>query len=105
MSAYVQITEGERAGWSLALDRIGSYTIGRRSASDLSIVEKAVSRTHCRVEFDGSFYWLVDCDSHNGTFVNERRVTRSMLYDGDMIRVGHVSLRFVMPGQTAGSHG
>jgi len=99
MTAHVEIKDGSRAGEKLELDRLGSHTIGRRSANALSINEKAVSRKHCRIDFDGEFYWLVDCDSHNGTFVNGRRVVRSLLYDGDEIRVGHVRLRFVMPQQ------
>jgi pSer/pThr/pTyr-binding forkhead associated (FHA) protein len=99
MMAHVEVTNGVHAGEMLELDRLGSHTIGRRSANDLSINERAVSRKHCRVDYDGEFYWLVDCESHNGTFVNGRRVSRSLLYDGDEIRIGHVHLRFVMPQQ------
>jgi pSer/pThr/pTyr-binding forkhead associated (FHA) protein len=97
MTAHIEITDGTRAGQTIDLDRLGSHTIGRRSSNDLSIKEKAISRTHCRIDYDGEFYWLVDCDSHNGTFVNGRRISRSLLYDGDEIQIGHVHMRFVLP--------
>lgn len=102
MKARIEVKDAPRAGESFDLDRLGSHTIGRRSANDLPINEKAVSRTHCRIDFDGEFYWLVDCGSHNGTFVNGRRVSRSLLYDGDEIRIGHVRMAFVMPGGAEG---
>ncbi len=39
-------------------------------------------------------WWLEDNLSRNGTFVNEQRVTRAQLKDGDVIRVGRVRFRF-----------
>ena len=98
MKARIEVLDAPRAGESFELDRLGSHTIGRRSANDLPVNEKAVSRTHCRIDFDGEFYW----ESHNGTFVNGRRVSRSLLYDGDEIQIGHVRMAFVMPGSAEG---
>jgi pSer/pThr/pTyr-binding forkhead associated (FHA) protein len=39
-------------------------------------------------------WWIEDNLSRNGTFVNEQRVTRAMLNDGDVIRVGRAKFRF-----------
>jgi len=97
MKAQLEIQDGSRAGEVVELGKLGSFTIGRRSANDLSIVEQAVSRKHCRIDFDGEFYWLVDAGSHNGTFVNGDRISKCMLYDGDLIQVGHVRMVFVRP--------
>jgi pSer/pThr/pTyr-binding forkhead associated (FHA) protein len=96
-SAHLQVQQGPHKGQQFQLDRLGSYSIGRRSANDIKVAEKAVSRRHCRIDFDGEFYWLVDLDSHNGTFVNGRRISRCLLYDGDMLKVGHAEMVFVMP--------
>lgn len=101
MKAHLEIQDGARAGERVELGRLGSFTIGRRSANDLSLVEKAVSRQHCRIDYDGEFYWLVDCGSHNGTVVNGRKVAKCLLYDGDVVRVGHVQIVFSMPQQAA----
>ncbi len=101
MKARLDVTEGPAIGQSAELGRLGSFTIGRRSLNDLTIVGKGISRKHCRIDYDGEFFWLIDCDSHNGTFVNGRRITKCMLYDGDSLRIGHSRLTFVMPEQDA----
>ena len=97
MKAQLQITDGPLAGQTVELGRLGSFTIGRQRANDLSIIEKAVSRKHSRIDYDGELFWLVDCDSHNGTLVNSRKITKCLLYDGDVINIGHSRLVFVMP--------
>jgi len=99
MKAQLEIKDGSLAGKRIELGRLGSLTIGRRSANDLSIVEQGVSRWHCRIDYDGEFYWLVDCGSHNGTYVNGRKITKCLLYDGDVVKIGHTRLVFSMPQQ------
>ncbi len=94
MTAQLEVQNGPRAGETLPIDRLGSLTIGRDSENDLVIDDQAVSREHCRVDYDGEFYWVVDKDSHNGTVVNGRSVTKSMLFDGDVIKIGHVHVQF-----------
>ena len=37
---------------------------------------------------------MVDLDSTNGTYVNERRVSREDLIDNDKIRFGRTELKF-----------
>lgn len=99
MSATLQFVEGPPGAKGVELDRLGSFSIGRRSANDVKVAEKAVSRRHCRIDYDGEFYWLIDLESHNGTFVNGRRITRCLLYDGDLIRVGHTEMVFALPDE------
>jgi pSer/pThr/pTyr-binding forkhead associated (FHA) protein len=98
MRAELRVRSGPSYGAHFHLDRLGSYIIGRRTESDVALRGKAVSRKHCRIDYDGDSYWIVDCDSHNGTFVNGRQIKRCMLYDGDLIRVGKVELDFLLPG-------
>ncbi len=85
--------EGARTGERFALDESRAYTIGRRTSNDLAIGHDSVSRRHCRLECDGSTFWIVDCDSFNGTHVNGRQVTRCVLTDGDDVLVGKVRFR------------
>ncbi|MHC5034334.1 MAG: FHA domain-containing protein [Planctomycetota bacterium] len=94
MSAKLLVKEGSQVGKEFQLGRLGSFSIGRGSDNNLSVVEKAISRKHCRIDFDGEFYWLVDCGSHNGTSVNGRPITKCLLYDGDMIHIGHTKMLF-----------
>src|SRR5215467_9038245 len=63
-------------------------TIGRSPDNDLPVDNLAVSNYHARVYFEGSRLVVEDLDSLNGTFVNDLRVERATLHDGDSIHVG-----------------
>jgi pSer/pThr/pTyr-binding forkhead associated (FHA) protein len=94
MPAQLFVTSGKQRGKGFRLSGTGSYSIGRRSHNNITLKDRSVSREHCRLDFDGSHYWVVDRDSHNGTYVNGRRIRRVMLYDGDTVTVGKVELLF-----------
>jgi pSer/pThr/pTyr-binding forkhead associated (FHA) protein len=63
-------------------------TIGRSPDNDLPVDNLAVSNHHARVYFEGSRLVVEDLDSLNGTFVNDLRVERATLHDGDSIWIG-----------------
>ena len=69
-------------------------TIGRGEENDLQLKDRSVSREHVRIEYDGHYFWIVDCGSSNGTLVNDERIGRYMLYDGDVVCMGHVRIQF-----------
>ena len=94
MIARISVIEGKARGVTLELGVQRAYTIGRRSYNDLSIKDRNVSREHCRIECDGSFFWLVDNGSANGTLVNGEGVQRYMLQHGDVLTVGQCTAVF-----------
>ena len=63
-------------------------SIGRSPDNDLPVDNPAVSNHHAKVYYEGARLVVEDLDSLNGTFVNELRVERAMLHDGDKIWVG-----------------
>jgi pSer/pThr/pTyr-binding forkhead associated (FHA) protein len=67
-------------------------TIGRAPGADFIVDAALVSRLHCRLEAEGDVVHVVDLQSTNGTFVNDMRVDRGTLKDGDRLRVGRVEL-------------
>ena len=97
--AKLVVQDGPIGGTEFPLDRLGSYTIGRGSSNDLTLKDKAASREHCRLDYDGEFYWLIDKSSHNGTIVNGRQISKCMLFNGDVIKVGHVHMTFSLPAE------
>jgi len=97
MKAVLEISNGPQRGKKHELGHLGSFTIGRGGESDLKVPDHAISRHHCRIDYEGEYYWLVDCNSHNGTFLNGQKVANSMLYDGDVISVGHTEMVFRLP--------
>ncbi|OFW26888.1 MAG: hypothetical protein A3H97_21810 [Acidobacteria bacterium RIFCSPLOWO2_02_FULL_65_29] len=62
------------------------------------IENPAVSGRHARVFREGDDFVVEDLQSTNGTFVNEKRVTRQTLQDGDVVLVGKHKLVFDRAG-------
>ena len=94
MRAEISVLEGGSEGEFLELDVEGTYSIGRSSSNDLKITDRKVSRQHCRIDYDGEFFWLIDSESVNGTVVNERKIQKYLLFDGDVIVIGKTKLLF-----------
>jgi pSer/pThr/pTyr-binding forkhead associated (FHA) protein len=62
--------------------------IGRAPDNDLAVDNLAVSNHHARVYFEAGRLVVEDLDSLNGTFVNDLRIERATLHDGDSIWIG-----------------
>lgn len=90
--ASLTIIEGDSQGIHRKLKE-DKLVIGRRGA-DLALEDKAVSRRHCRIEKRGEAWFVIDLDSKNGTLVNGKKVTESMLHHLDEIKVGNARLLF-----------
>jgi enamine deaminase RidA (YjgF/YER057c/UK114 family) len=69
--------------------------IGRQLDNDIALTgDLDVSRHHAEVHrnLDGSFE-IIDLGTHNGTYVNGKRITRTMLTEQDIISIGHAMFR------------
>ncbi|MCH0566613.1 FHA domain-containing protein [Streptomyces sp. MUM 2J] len=67
-----------------------SVRIGRAADNDLVVDDLTVSRHHAELRFaPGTGYEIADVGSHNGTFLNGRRVTSAALAPGDIVGIGH----------------
>ena len=71
-------------------------TIGRESASDVSLNHASVSRRHCVIEREGDNFKIRDLGSSNGTFVNGQPVNEKMLNHADQVRIGSIALLFLI---------
>jgi pSer/pThr/pTyr-binding forkhead associated (FHA) protein len=67
--------------------------IGRTADNDIVIDNLAVSRLHAVLEKDKGDYYVRDCDSLNGTLVNNKKIGRAKLQHGDEITIGKHKLR------------
>lgn len=71
--------------------------VGRVKGSGLVIEDASVSRSHAKIiRRDDDTFLLFDLRSYNGTFVNDQRTTKAEIKDGDTIRFGDVSFRFLL---------
>lgn len=76
----------------------GSTTIGRAKTNGIVVHDALASRVHAMLVFTPAGTEIRDNNSSNGTFVNGRRVTRSLLHDGDIVTIGNTDL--VASGRT-----
>jgi predicted component of type VI protein secretion system len=75
-----------------------SATIGRLPDNTLVIDNPAVSSRHARITRDGDQFILEDLQSTNGTYINQARVTRHTLVDGDVAQIGKHKIVFDAAG-------
>lgn len=100
MPALIQFANGA-PGIKYQLDKRYMF-IGRGSAdNDLVLPCSFVSKHHAVIELvesddaDGGVnIYLQDLESTNHTYVNDKPISRVLLKDGDMIRIGKNSLKF-----------
>ena len=70
-------------------------TIGRSDGADLSIGDAFVSHMHARILRRGSYHYVEDLGSTNGTFLNDLRVEHdAQLKVHDSLRIGQTTLRY-----------
>jgi pSer/pThr/pTyr-binding forkhead associated (FHA) protein len=76
---------------------IRTLTLGRAPDNDVVVGDDFVSSHHAEILVsDQHEYLLRDLNSTNGTFVNDRRVTSSLLVPGDRLRLARRTLEWTM---------
>jgi pSer/pThr/pTyr-binding forkhead associated (FHA) protein len=72
--------------------------LGRQSSADLRMPQPDVSREHCRFQFTGDNWQILDLNSLNGVYVNGARIRRTaILQPGDHIRICGIELDVETP--------
>jgi pSer/pThr/pTyr-binding forkhead associated (FHA) protein len=76
-------------------------TVGRVEDNTFQIADPSVSSHHCEVQLRGSEIFIRDLNSTNGTFINDARVTESVLKPGQTLKLGQVELKLESEGATS----
>ena len=76
--------------------------LGRDPSCDLVINDDRCSRRHAVIEVTPTGLQVRDAGSANGIFVNGKKVERSPLTSGDLVRLGEVIVK-VLPEDTPGT--
>ena len=72
----------------------GKNILGTAADCDIVITDPFLSAKHCTIRHENGNFQVTDLDSMNGTFVNQKRVTKSDLIDNDTIRLGRTEFKF-----------
>jgi hypothetical protein len=84
---------GGRVGESFAIEG-ERLSIGRRPDSEVFLDDVTVSRDHALLIRRAEHWYLDDCGSLNGTYVNRSRIESQRLEEGDEVQIGKYKLTF-----------
>ena len=90
---YLAIEDGDEV--VVVALREGVTRIGRGLSADVRLESPSVSRRHALVVVEGDEVVLADDRSRNGTWLNDERVTRAPIREGDVIVIGTSRMQFV----------
>jgi len=73
------------------------WRIGRGTDNEMTLRDSSVSRRHAEIDRDkGDVFTIMDLDSTNGVYVNNKKIDKHRLHEGDIIEIGDISLRFTL---------
>src|SRR6478752_1115809 len=71
------------------------FRIGRAESADLRVESVEVSREHVEITERNGMWLVRDLGSTNGTQVNGKAITETLLSDGDILRVAETEMTFI----------
>jgi ABC-type multidrug transport system ATPase subunit len=74
---------------------VRTLRIGRAEDNDIVVADLSVSRHHAELRHIGGRYEIADVDSHNGTFLNGKRVFTAPVTEQDIVGIGPATFRLV----------
>ncbi len=96
MQPKLVLLQNDQVVAKFALDQ-EIFTIGRKPENDMIIDHTSVSSRHARILVIGSDVFIEDMQSTNGTLINNKRIQKHMLADGDQIIIGQHMIKFDYP--------
>jgi two-component system, cell cycle response regulator len=69
--------------------------IGRSDSANIQVDQESVSRQHCKITTSDGKSAIQDLGSTNGTFVNDAKIERIELRDGDLVRTGQTIFKYL----------
>ena len=72
----------------------GKNIAGTSADCDIVLTDAYMSGRHATIRHEDESFMLIDLDSTNGTYVNDKRIAKQEIFDNDTLRFGKVELRF-----------
>src|SRR5262249_35853164 len=94
------IETGEGSPVECELDPKQNTTLGHHRNNTIHLEDALVSPQHAAVFCEGDQWYIRDCNTPIGTWVNGKRITQvTSLKDGQTISIGDARLRFLLAGE------
>jgi len=81
-----------------------TISVGRKPDNDIVVDNPAISGHHCKIVKLSDGFVVEDLESTNGTFVNEKRITKHSLKNNDVIGIAKHALVFVSEAPAGGEN-
>ena len=92
--AYLVLQDETKKRYSITRT---TWRIGRGKDNEMTLNDSSVSRRHAEIHREkGDIFTLYDLDSLNGVYVNNNKVSKVILHEGDIIEIGDINLRFTL---------
>ena len=88
------VTKGTNLGESYKLSKEAPISIGRSRINEIRPFDGSISAQHCRIIPENGKHVLYDLGSTNGTLLNNQKVTKAILKEGDTIGVGETTMQY-----------
>lgn len=95
LEGKLKILEGFVRDKMIVLPTDKPYVVGRDRECDMAVMSRRVSRKHAEITFRNGTFGIKDLESKTGTFVNNAKVTATVLRNGDVVQVGDIKVKFV----------
>src|SRR5687768_1505798 len=93
--AVLRLRKGGAAGSVHAVFSTRQHTvIGRDGEVEVALGDARSSRRHAAISLAHGYWVLQDLKSRNGTFVDGKRIERTILRDGTAFQIGATLLTF-----------
>lgn len=73
-----------------------AITIGRNESNEIQVDNLSVSKQHAKISKQDDKYVIEDLKSTNGTYLNEKIISRAELNDQDVITIGKHTLEIYL---------
>ena len=73
---------------TIQLNQMQPISIGREKFNDVVLNDLKVSRQHAMIGWEKGRFYVKDLKSSNGTFLNDKKIEKDIIEDGDIIKVG-----------------
>ena len=87
------IVTGKPEGKTLSFTK-APISVGRGEDADFLVEDRHASKINCHIVRENNEFFVVDNSSTNGAFLNDEKIDRAQIKNGDQVRIGETTFQF-----------